>query len=1481
MKRLLTKLLSLALLAGISSAPSHAADAMKVKGEYPEIYGSFITDTNNELQGGLYRVPTSSDMTFTKVIDMTGWANNGGTYKDGIYYYNDKYLWYDWAYIYGYNVKTGTRVYNFDAYASDYQKFMAPGGMALDPTTNEIYGIFRNDDLTGIELAKISYPQSGRPTKTTIAGLNGNYDCFAIDGKGQFYCIKKDTSTGEGILCTISRTSGIVKEVGKTGHYNAYTTGAAIEPRSNRMFWAVSTDQNESYLAEVDLATGKATIVTYFPDNRQVGGLYVLPYEAEDGAPDNCSDVKALFDKDSLSGKISFKAPASTFVGGSLTGTVDVTVTVNGEKSGTVKGLAPGANGELAVTVPSKGVYTFSVYATNSVGDGPKTSVEDLMVGEDSPAPTVASAKYSDGKMHIGWEAALRGINGGYLDPSKISYSVSEVKENGAVSVLASNLKVTEYSYSLTAPEDLTLYNYTVTVNYGGEQSEPASTNTVVLGHVVPPYDSQFKTQSLRGWTVIDANEDGKFWRDWGYETGDIYVTYNYDIPMDDWLITPPLKMMGESAYELTFDIHGMAQIYTEKFEVKYGKEPTAAAMTELLVEPTELTSGNKQTFTVLVTPDVDGDYYIGFHGISEPHQGYIYITSVKVGEGVSTKIPGTAPDLKAAPDPNGAFTCDISFKAPALDLLGEPLKSLSRVELKRDGNVIKTWTAPAMGSELSYHDTMTKRGKVTYTVIGYNDYGTGVETVAETFIGYDVPKAPANVAITTTGNEGEVKLVWDAVTEDINGKPLGADDVSYIVWEYNNGWVPLIDELTTTSYTTRRVEAGTQEFVQLAVTAVTVAGSGADATSEVIPAGTPYNGIDETFAGGAYNYIWDWDARGTTWYSDVDADAYTDDDFYGRVTSRDGDNGFLGIYHRYQDFGAVFYSGLVTLKGASNPGLSFYTYSYMENDRNTLEIQVREAGTTEWITVYGPKSIDDICGGTAGIWGKVVVPLSAYAGKTIQMQMISYNKNVTYTFVDDIHIGDLTANDLAATGITAPSLVRAGADMTVDVKVANYGAKDASEYYVEIYANDNLVTSQKCGALKAGQNTTVSVKTTMAGVAKAPVSYYAKVNYALDEDNSNNQSASVDVTPIPSTLPAPENLSGKSENDAVTLSWDEPDLTGGYTEPITVDFEDAVGVTAEYGDWTFVDVDGYAVGGFSSNGKNLEIPGITAGETKGSFWVWDNETITWATGYKDYEAHSGSKFLFALFPTGGASNTTDDWAISPLLSGKEQTISFYAKSYDANYAEQLQVLYTTVENVDADSFNADNFTLVAGSNVPKVPGDWTRYEVTLPEGAKHFAIRSYGKNAFMLMIDDIEYQPAGAVKNLEIAGYNVYRDGVKVNDATVEDMEYVDRAVADGKSYTYQVTAVYTKDGESAGSNEVSVTASVSGLDKVTALIHITVVDRRIVITGAEGLEVTVAAANGSVIFSGIASSRTVVEAAPGVYIVKTGDTSTKILVK
>ena len=1442
--------------AGIKKAASFEA------ANIPTLYGG-VTFQNVWSEGntpyGIYNVTSSQ----TDIVVEGPKASYGGVLVDGVYYAVDGFSFWGMVFvtISAYDVESGEMIGSYDGAVEN----MTYGGMAYDATTGNVYGIGLTADGSAMQLAKYEFSESAC-TVTPIAALEGNWNSIACDSQGQLYGISyagvtsgDDFEVTESHLNKIDKTTGAVTLIGETGALPKYLSSATIDTKTDRMFWNVCAPDETSCLCEVDLTTGAAPELFEYAQGDEIMGMYVPAPAAEAGAPAECQNVSVNFPEDNLAGTVTLTTPSTNFDGSAGSGELIVTVMANGEQVGTAETTyGKAVTVDVDLTLMGAGMYDFTIFASNEVGEGPKTKVKKVWVGADTPEATTATLTYANGNMEVSWLPVTASVNGGYFDAANLTYTVK--RADG--SVAAEGLTTTTFTEAVAEPATLTSYYYVVEAVCGELVSAPAQTNTVVLGAIVPPYSCDFES-GIDGWTILDANGDGKTWME---SQGAIRVSYNSSLDMDDWLITPPVKLEAGKAYNVSFQAKSNGTSFPERIEVKYGKANTAEGMTETLVPATDLTTGEWVDFAQMLAPEEDGTYYIGFHGISDADMFYLWLDNFQIEAGVSALAPGLATNLTATPDASGALKCTVAFNAPDKTMNGQTLSSLTKVELLRGDEVIETFDAPAVGAPLSYEDTAAPQGNVTYTVIGYNDEGAGLKASVTTFVGFDLPSPVESATIQTTDTEGQVIVSWTPVTTDINGLTLPAGEVTYkLVKAEGNALVTIAENLTGESYTYQAVAAGEQDFVQVGVQAVTSAGEGDLAATDMIPVGTPYNGLSESFLDGTLNYIW-----GLRAINGGTVKILTDESFKD-LTSQDADNGFIAIQAGGIDSGADFFSGLISLDGIENPGLVFYTYNIVgeqgDADENEIAVSVKELGQDEWTVIMPATSVNDLCPGVANDWGRVSVSLGAYANKVIQFQITGVAKTFTYTLLDNIKVGSILGHDVAATAISAPGKVKTGENYTVGVTVANEGAQVAEAFSVELYADEELVETKAVETLETGKSTNVSFERTMPALATEPVTYFAKVVYAADENAENNQTSSIEVVPVVSNLPVATDLQASNVEAGIKLTWNEPNLEGGVPEEITDDFEDGESFAAEYGNWTFVDGDNSAVGGF----QGIDLPGIAAGTATGSFWIFDNTSESFNASF---DAHSGNKYLFALFRYDDG--TTDDWAISPELTGDAQTISFYARSYSTSYPEKITVYYSTGSKETSD------FIEVEGSTVSSVPGEWTEYSYNLPAGAKYFAIRSWATSSFMLMVDDVTYTPAGVTANLEIAGYNIYRDGVKINDAPVADCEYIDSNVEVGTQYTYVVTVVYTDKGESRGSDEVVITREDVSVDGIgDGAVSIKAENGKVVVLNAEGLDVVVAAANGAVVYSGAGELKTEVAVANGVYVVTAGKTVRKVIVR
>ena len=1402
----------------------------------PEINGCVIFNDKSGFSAtdvGVYTVPTSADQAFTPILtDMM--IGRGATMTPDFYagfYYAD-YGFFAIATYATYDLEAGEQL--------GFVNLEAVPDMALDMTydytTGTTYAISYTEDGSGLALAKYDLTATSF-TKTIIAPFSTPANMIAADKNGQLWVV------GSGDLYKVDKTTGATTFVGETGHPTQYISSMAFDQKSDRLFMTVSTDA-EGYICEVNTTTGAATPINVFADGDEVIGLYVPVPLAEDGAPAKAQNAVASFPDGTMTGTVEFDAPTTLFDGTAASGKVSYTVTANGELVAQGNTMYGTKGISVTYTAEKPGMVEFIITFSNEVGNSPLTKVS-AFVGNGTPSPSAnAVAEYdnSTSTMSVSWLPVTTSADGGYIDPAKVTYAVFDGNAEEGAAPLAKDLTATEWSTMFPAPENYTLYSYKIVAYFEGIASGAAVTNSVALGAMNPAFDYPF-SNGLTGWTIIDGNEDGKVWQQINATT--VGIMYNSRLDMDDWLISMPVRLEGGKMYDVTVHAWSRSATYLETAEVMYGAAPTADALTNEVIKPTVLsTQDDQDPLTGKIICPADGIYYIGIHGISEADTYTLYVDDFKVSEGTSSAVPAAADNFDVVPAAKGVKKATVSFDAPSHTAAGDALSAITKVEVSRNGEVVKTFDAPAVGAALSYEDEVATPGNYTYTVVAYNDKGAGLVAEKTVYIGFALPATPEYATLVEGETLGTATIAWAPVTEDVNGTPLTTDDVTYTVAvNTTEGWQYIAENIVLPAYSYQAVPAGQQDFCQYAVFAVTEAGVGQGIATEMKALGTPYNGLDETFADGQLHYIWGIGG-------DLEWGIYSDQSF-GDVTSATGDNGFVGGYSRYADTEGMFFSGMISLEGINNPALTFQTYNLMGDDDNILNLEICERNG-EWVEVF-TKPVYELVSEEG--WGKVSVNLADFAGKTIQFRINATIQSYTFVLLDDFKVISLLDNDLAAVSITAPATVDNGADYTVEVAIENEGAKEAKGYKVELYANGEVVKTFEGDALESGASASFSYDASFNAIATEPVTYSAKIVYAEDLNADNNETEEIVVMPKANKLPVVDDLHA----DGIKLLWSSPDLTKAAGQPVTVDFEDGESFAHEYEGFTFVDGDESAVGGF----QNLDIPGITPGSTLASFFVFDSAY----DGFNEtFAAHSGSKYLAAMFRYDD--DTTDDWMITPELKAGGQTISFYARSYSSDYPEKIQLCYSKT--------STDVTTFQVLETVDKVPAEWTLYTVEVPEDAKYFAINSCAKGSFMLMIDDFTYVPANApAQALSIVGYNVWRDGVKITETPVEECEYSDPNAPEGQS-TYVVTVVYDL-GESGASNEV--TLGVSGLDEIEASLEITTIPGAVVVKGAGEAEVTVFSIDGKTVYAGKGDA--VIPAAAGIYVVKAADKVAKVLVK
>ena len=1311
---------------------------------------------------------------------------------------------------------------------------------SYDPTTGLSYGSYLDEYGVSYEFCSVDYATL---TRTPIAPTKEHWISSFIDEKGTLYMIGQN-----GKLNKVDKKTGELTYIGDTGYPTYYGSSATYDPASGKAYWAAFFGDS-SYLMEIDPATAETTVVGEFSSCDEIMGLMLVD-NGNPAAPAAPEGMKAVFVNGALEGDVSFTMPAKTSAGDALAGDIGWTLEMNGSPVGEGS-AAPGSEVSVHVKASESGMARFSVRCGNDSGTGPEASLR-LFLGMDTPAaPSNVSAVWDGKAFTVTWNPVTGSVNDGYVDYEALRYDVYRCP--GRVKVGAS-LDAAQCVDTGVDPLALNLYYYEVEAVSGGKTSNPGVSDKTILGErIYPPFLNDFSSQDAFDlMTTDDCNGDGNTWI-WDESTSAARIKFSSELKMDDWLMTPPVHLEAGHVYSYRAGLHSVRDEYPEEFEIRMGVLPKGESMAMEVVEPTVIASQATVFYDRFIEVEETGDYYIGIHGMSDPDKFYIYVDEFSISAPASKAAPEGVSDVRIKTYGDGRKDADISFRAPSLATGGSQLRDIDRIEVKRDGELVKTFDDVAVGGTLSFTDNVPMASNAyTWTFTAYNGHGAGKSVDVQAYVGINVPGKCGNVRISETGETGMVTVSWDAPATDVEGYPFDPDKCTYTLTRYDGGQlIPVADGLETLSHTFRAIpEGGSQAFLRYAVKAVSKKGEGQECYSDEVPVGPSYSlPWAESFKRQTLSSIF-----GVNYLQGMPSIMLTAAE-PGGVEPQDKDGGFLVIESSKTADRARMFTGKLDLRKASAPQFVCYVYNDNSNgmrNQNEISFQV----STDFGKTFQEKRhviIGDDCA-AEGAWNRISVDLSEYKGQEILVGWECTFMTHATIYMDAFSVAEKPDYDLEASEIRMPTNVMPGKEFEISVKVSNVGARRAEGYAVSIFNQDGKVATAEGGPLEIMETGTFSFRQTLDVLSDEISLWHAYVEWDSDMNPDNNATPEKKATLSYPSYPTVERLSCETSGGNTILTWGEPVINREDPKPLTETFEDGEPFATTFGAWTFHDGDKAPIGGI----ENIEFP--IPYLSSQSFWIHD---ISYLDGSvfagESFAAHSGTKYLASMFRQDD--KTVDDWAISPSLSGESQTVSVWAKSYDPKYKESFEILYSD-GTLDTGAF-------VPAARFEEISEEWTEYKAELPAGAGRFAIRSVGTGAFMFMADDVTYIPESH-KDLQLVGYNVYKNKTRLNQAPMDATTYVDEACG----AVYHVSAVYTK-GES---RALSTATTGIGVTKAGGDVHVSFRDA-IILEGASGRQVAICTVDGRTVFSGTGRDLMRIPVAPGIYIVRAGNTCVKIM--
>lgn len=510
--------------------------------------------------------------------------------------------------------------------------------IAYDEKTDKVYSVYK--DGSTYKLCTLNLTKHER---NEVGTLGNNFLAITFNKEGKLYGINSAGRVGE-----ISTADATFTEILSTGMNPHYQQSAAFPANDNNtMYWAATLDDWGGTLGiyKIDLKAKTSTLLREFKHEEEFGCLWVGDKVVAQGAPAASTDLAADFANGKLTGKINFTAPEKTYGGQTLTGELTYKVLVDGVEN--MQGSTQAGKATIAEVTTTQGLHDFAVIVSNAEGDGDKAEIKNIYVGHDTPKQ-VKNVKLVQGgaadKLTLTWDAATEGMHNGYVDPAEVKYQVRKMPSGEIVD----NAATSPFKYTVTQEKaEKCFFDVTPYID-NDHKGMPTASNKVMIGKPFEvPYAAGFDTNDEVLLFTIEHIGDGNAYWDWDYDYKFMKI-YSSTSPKNDWLFTPFIAVEEGSIYKLSFDVRTVG---TEKYEVKYGLAPEAAAMTEQLAADTEVDTDQFAPRIVEFTAKQTAAIYIGFHAnTTDVEKGMnLYLDNIrlkKVGTTAISSVSALAADV-------------------------------------------------------------------------------------------------------------------------------------------------------------------------------------------------------------------------------------------------------------------------------------------------------------------------------------------------------------------------------------------------------------------------------------------------------------------------------------------------------------------------------------------------------------------------------------------------------------------------------------------------------------------------------------------------------------------------------------------------------------------------------------------------------------------------------------------------------------------
>lgn len=1229
------------------------------------------------------------------------------------------------------------------------------------------------------------------------------------------------------------------------------------------------------------------------------------PY-AENDAPAYPAAPVVTFDKNALSGTVTFTASDAFYSGVTMPASTQVATVVKIDDSTEVfnGNLAPGASRTENVTL-EQGLHELTVVCTVGGLESPVRKVK-FYVGNDTPkAPTNVNL---DGDL-LTWTApGSVGVNQGFVDTEALTYDIyiGQTKQNTE--------PVTDTKYTITMPETLEYSRISVRATANGLTSEAGSTDQVIGKALDLPVTMEPNVNDSELFSIINANNDEDrffFTDDRGYF--EFCIGVGYYGHANDWLFMPLMSFPDpEHMYNLAFTYANMQYDGSESLDIYLTKKLNTNTKDMInIFSGRNIDFPNDHNYSLNFGVPEAGDYYIAFHCTTPGGAGSgvrVRDFAVNSLRDQSSDVPGDPKDVKISAGDNGDLYANVTVTLPTVNAIGNVLNASEDVTV----NIAcgdKTGSATGKpGATVTARVDVAQSGYSFFDVTPSNAKGSGLMRTYRAYVGLDVPQCPQNIVGIPHDDNMGMKLTWEKPSNvGEHGGYVNPDDVEYVI--YNVPAAVYYQVGTTRGFEfDYNATVDSQERYVLGPSARNSMGESINSRfigdvlgrpnllpivehfgSSAFDYNPTYNNLADQFEGSAFQPI-----------TSIMADIY-----YHNADEDLSDGGGICCYSTLSrpTEGELVLPKFSTLSvGQAAFTLRYLDYQYAPS----LSLWARYPGQNDYVKV------DDfpMDKPANGEWrdGSIELP-EAMLNKGWVQCVIRFELKSTreeYGFIDGYSVTQDVDYDLNVASIAGKDHIFSGERSEYLISIGNAGKESLNRNEAtmiirlkdkdgNILVRDDKPLPRILSLQKVTTSFNLSAKEDYA--AKSPLTIDVTVEYENDEIEWNN-TLSTKVTVIDSQAPVVRDLEGKWDDakTGITLNWSEPDtkFQGLESFEMVEGFEQG----EQLGMFRNVDMDGKPV--FPFNGLRWE------GDDQPTGWmvVDTNDFPMWKDDAR-MGAHSGTKYVMARIPYFDDSDTSSeptqaaDWLISPEVVGGSE-VSFWYGTISSDYTEYVELYYSSTDDTLGDAINipeggsakdgkCGSFKYIRTFSKEGTEA-WEHVSFTLPKDAKYFALVFRSFDTFGAMLDDIEFTPAKQESVYDIDHYSVWRltdDDWSTWSCMADNLKattFTDTTITDDHNATYYVIT-YTKSGNiiigGPRSNAARVFCSgVDGIDGVSA--HVAGVKGGVLVSGYTGKEMRIFTTDGKLMREAtVRSDAETYNLESGIYIVRVGKDDYKVVVK